>query len=1420
MFTKRVLQGLLIFISFVIFSCSNAKIPDFQTNDPDAPFNIFHLFDDYPALKAAWDSVPGNRGNTLMADMLKEDIPTGAEFMHILSYLLERADDPGLGLLEDLKQTMRVMIDTDQRLYGHSGNNAGDPIDSFFAKDDPVTLVNNFYSLLDEVTTGVEGGALKVGASVMGMTRIILNYLLTKSPAEIEEAMSDLMDDLKGAEFRDTFADLMDLAAPMMAMTDYPMWVHTGADPGLDSLEIDYTDMQPGESVNSGLGNSARGVNYLLAGMFDMLYGEAVDRETMYDLFDTLDDAVSDKEIIKKFIWNMSNYFTPGGKTYGALQTGNTNVDTGIYNTSSGQLYSDADLSVTLRELLTGMGGQLLRDDRRSSFGYRDGITSKGYTIAEFLKTVKKCYINWDTAQIKESIYDLLRVDMFGRDRRSDPEALSASMLEHLLYLGCIGVNYGYEHKADANEVKENDTYDPYGTVLREHGHGKQIGYVTLNDVLFSIQSQKNPLAGVGNYELGFETVGQDVVNKGRTRTYRSKNNFTIAERDRYKFAFSLNYQASKFLTGPIVGDFGVGKALNGGNVNGDGGNVIDGYMPYSPNGKAFKDMTSFAFAAIIRTCWKGEGPYYFKDPSAPTATINGFTGRKYLRPDGRVYALMDGSGKYFYPPDGGDDIDDDGDGQRENRYHATFKTDYYMIEQEHLGKGEERKYYVPIEQEGPRDYLGRPTVEASTADGPRCRTYSEIVEEHYAGRGCASQEEAMFRNFLWLQNEKKIVFILPLWAAGEPPVLCSLVKKYFPAIDCDDFPIKAGIESAVYQVLEANGLSGFGAARKFRANTVWAKANTSGSSNIAGDYRFIIMATPIRHELYIKLLGVGTWITDTIGLTKATSAQVYLDILGKGGGLPAPLAHNIYAISRFAFPRSPLVTRGTNYQHYLMGSKNIANPDGTSDEGFSTSDDIWKKRNALMPLVVTMLAPLFDRSYYYSITNYNNALLKTLEGLNWIVKPLLYFNYDIGGTGVAKNSWQTRVYGYGNSVYESEYLIPHARALVSDWDIYKNQAETIPPETAWMGSWKAQKYYTPADIPTLFSVLADSDTSPTRSNRGQRADGLLARLVAYTEYPNRPAVTETPREWKLTDKSGKAIDRISVALEQLTTGMKGAKGRGTLINEQLSNGTMARIKQLDPPEWRFQKRPRIDDGSKYVDLDLDDIMNNVIGEAAGEGLNKYHDTDDNYASGGAVNWTDCAELVDDVRDLLGKFVLKKGPYCVSEHLFDIIDVMAQHRVDAAQVKGLQYALAKLLAYFDDGSDRWAVQGDASYAMLLDILTVALPNIDTEMGRYAAEGGDTKGQTYLNLLAAMKNATAMGALVPWIVDTVSINPYSSGDFLRDLSRWLDSDLLNAPNTKFYSTLGTMLLEMGDVIGVAPSAEGLQMIYDHYGFQSN
>jgi hypothetical protein len=322
-----------------------------------------------------------------------------------------------------------------------------------------------------------------------------------------------------------------------------------------------------------------------------------------------------------------------------------------------------------------------------------------------------------------------------------------------------------------------------------------------------------------------------------------------------------------------------------------------------------------------------------------------------------------------------------------------------------------------------------------------------------------------------------------------------------------------------------------------------------------------------------------------------------------------------------------------------------------------------------------------------------------------------------------------------------------------------------------------------------------------------------------------RPAVTETPLVYKRPNMD--AINAICAGLEQLTTGIKGHKARGTEIDEKMSNGTLARIKQLDLPEWRFVKRVRPDDPAKSVDIDLDKMLRKVVGGDSGndmnKGLNQFIDKSGVYTDhGGCIrpDFTEINDLLSDLTDLMNDFVVRGAPYGISENLFDILDVMARHNVTAEQVKGLQYALAKMLAYYEGSEQKWLLQGESGFSVLFDLLTTAVPVIDAEMGNYASMNGKTKGEVFRSLLTSMQNVSKENGMMEFILDTVTIGPYSSGDVLTELNQWMASDLVSGDYTRFYSTLSDMLEDMSDTVSTAPTEESLGQIYEYYGFQLN
>ncbi|MBN2159061.1 MAG: hypothetical protein JW807_06675 [Spirochaetes bacterium] len=1430
---------------FIITGCSSEKEKWFQTNDPPAPFNLFHLFDNYPSLKAAWDSVPGHMGNVKMAEMMKADIPGTAEFLSILAFLMDRADFPGLDLLDDLKAALALVSDDSERFYGNnqkwseSGTEAYD-IHSYYGDgnaDVYLSEENGFYGFLDEISRYT--GGPKVGVSVIGMTNRIVKYLVdNKDAGDLQEFMDDLrevltedVDPADGVpDFQVTLKDLAEFAATPMAIADFPMWIDTPdpLNPGDDTLVENISDMDT--HTDSELGNMALGFQKLLSGMITLMNGATIDRDGMYDMINNLSAAVDDVDATERLVWNMSNYFTPNGLYYTTEDNSNTVVDTvnKKYCTDSGQLYSDAQIGETLREVLTASAGLFLRDDRRGSLSWYDSIASEDYPLAGVLKNAKKVYADWETAQIQESIYDMMRFDIFGRDRRVSG-SYGTSLLEHLLFVGAVSGNFGFEWKPNTDEVNDNPIMDPYNTVQRENGHGEFIGELTLNDSLFSLECQKDAAAQVGTFEIAFDNSTPKInAPDGRNCVFRSRDSFNEDNKATRQFTFSLNYPAIRFSSGPCAGDYGTGT---GGNPSGPAP-ATDGYIPYTANGNGFKDLSSWTFAHVIRACWEGEGPYY----ATQGAVSIGADKYRYFRPDGTVYAEVDKSTEpwvYTYPVDSSssyDAADASSPGNRWNRYKASWSTDHYMIETRQDQGSDLIRYWIPKDSDGDTEADAAPVVGGKdTSSG---RTYYEIIQENDHNRECASYEEAIFRNFQWVMNEKKMVLIIPLYIYATIPLL-------------------ARMESAVYQIIEGNGITGLSLARKYRANGVWAKANTgstndstctyANTSKVPGDYRITVLATPTRYQMW-NYVGSYWYNDDVLKLTVVDSVKVYTNTIGRGTATPGIVAHNIFALSRLAFPRSALITRTFNsrdYEHYLLGSKNVNN-NNTTDEGFTTSNTVWKNRNALVPLFIALLAPLREKS-----TPEVNALAKMLEGLKFLIKPMVYFNYNIGSTNgydeVAMNCWLPRIMGpraTANDAWPSseEYEAPHSRALMGDWDVTGFDKED-DSETAWLGGWDAQDYYRPEEIPTLLSVLIDSDISRTRANISQRADGLLAKLLSYGDTCVRPSVTETvvtPEPFTADELA--AVDNVCLGLEQMTSGMKTSeRARGTEIEERMSNGTcggtvtaLSSVKQLDLPEWMFAKRIRPDDPAKYIDLDLDDLLDKVIGEAPDEGLNQFHDTNANLADG-TPDWSDFTNVDDDgaldvLQTLIGQFMAEGSPYRITEYLFDIVEAVLRHNPSEAQVKGLQYNLGKMLAYYGEDSShvyRWMMQGeDPNFSVLYDLLTTALPRVDDEMELYASANGKTRGEVYRSLMASLENVTRDNGMAAFIMDEISIGHHSSGDLINDLALWLDSDLISGPNTVFFRTMSDLLNDMAGIVSASPSSEELYLIYDNYGFQTN
>ena len=170
-----------------------------------------------------------------------------------------------------------------------------------------------------------------------------------------------------------------------------------------------------------------------------------------------------------------------------------------------------------------------------------------------------------------------------------------------------------------------------------------------------------------------------------------------------------------------------------------------------------------------------------------------------------------------------------------------------------------------------------------------------EKIHESSAGRACATQEEAMFRNFQWLVNEKKFVFTIPMWVES------------------------LGMNSAAYIVIEANGLAGLALAQKgghttnpAEGNGEWLLLQNEGTGVIAGA------------ELTRRGMTVNYGDSYTPGDARVmvfcrednavTQSLLWQNILGKGHVLPDVIVQNFGPMPRMAFlENGPTLASGSS---------------------------------------------------------------------------------------------------------------------------------------------------------------------------------------------------------------------------------------------------------------------------------------------------------------------------------------------------------------------------------------------------------------------------------------------------------------------------------------------------------------------------
>lgn len=1304
----------------------------FQDNGSDKEYPHFvltEIFKGWGGLEEMWDSIDADGFNERFNNTVNSFIDEFITFSHLGSSIL--GDDSRVVILlagTDASKLLGYLIDPAENYPVRHVSNSF----SHYFSEESTDYTEGFYALLDEV---FKDGENPGSADMVAVNWKILNrFNDTKSPEELQEDMEELIDDILDPDFKEDFVDLTTMLGKLLVRADYPL---------------------SADDESMGIGNAAKGVVDLVM-WYNRMEKDPVTRALLrsqvseaVSMFDPSPSSTNNLKI-HKLLENIRDYFTESGSVYSDDNPNN------VYRMDNDEIYSDAEITNTIREMLPSTASLLMRSDRiHSVIDSKDG--EKVYVLRELTKNLNALGYDPDAVNMESSLMAMMRYDCLGRDR-TDPSsgAYPASHLESLLFVTHVTSNMGW---VDRNDISDDEVVEPTDPRY-DHGHGTYTGRLSLNDSLFSIKTHKT-MNSLGLFDISLSPYDGNHI-------HRSMDPFTTMNRENFNFFFNQNYDVLNCLAPPCVGDLG---SPEGGSPD-DIEKVIpgmNGFKAYSPDGLEEPQMAAWTLGLIVRACFNGEGPYYYADPEAERFMVGNKDWLIYRRPNGKVYAYVDKTDSenwdYFYPVDAGDSLDPDLNGktldgkwQRYNRYKSEWHSDYYMThyvvdDVDDHGEPITLDRYVTLDNS--TNDLGMKAVDGNSNWAAGRLTYHEAITENDNARACSSPEEALFRNYQWFMAEKKMVIILPL------------------KVDLD------GTQAAIFQVLEANGLMGLGNLRKYRGNHFWAKSQARGLSNIPGDYRIeVVSSSP-----------------DQSG-SPTCALDVYNKTLNCGHATPSVVGENLPALVRLGFPRyTSLKTRTTGIEDSELGSKE-----------FQLNDSIWQNRSAVLAPFIALISALreFTPQDGYGVNPLKRGIHMFVEGTSPLIKPLVYYQKQNGQHPLL--SWKPRIMGSdedGPSEGWGDYLGDDY--LRSSADFHNNVARRA---SAWNGTEMERRYYQPATMKNLLNVLIDSDitagTDPETAYSDSRMDGILPVMMENKS---------TTRLLKALLSNANNSDRLYSALEQIVGAMKITKGRFTQINENPE-------KSIYFPNFMFVAgsiKGYYDEfisfiGQRDEDIILDIGLDRLIGHAAiddvhdGYGLVQYVDEQLDE------DWED----LDDKLDLLEDLLHPSSPYSVVESALSMNEkVFGRDRLyTEEEIKGLTYTLGKLLVHYDVAENIWLNQGEEGFDDLLTILQVRLPQIHELM----KDGEGFSGDNYKAALTINADMMKPGGPVEFLVSNMETK-VDWETLLADSARFVADDLITG-DKPLWSTFSELLNDLAVAVDRSKDGSLMDQVYANYGFQRN
>ncbi|MBP7735230.1 MAG: hypothetical protein KA369_04585 [Spirochaetes bacterium] len=217
--------------------CSKKQLASFQQNDQEPQYNLLKLFDGFPALHSAIDSLDSQRLNDTLGDMLLN----GFEIPLFLRDAVDLVQAPFLvPMVGELHGLLKIMMDPADYHYKDSGQ-----ADKGYYDNTSVDRLAQFYSALDQVADNTN-----LSSDILAMAGQVVDYMVNeKDPVEIESDMGRMM---KVRFFQHCMYDASGYAV------DLPAGDYTLPSNGISSGDISSLEIPIGMKVTlyDGSGNS------------------------------------------------------------------------------------------------------------------------------------------------------------------------------------------------------------------------------------------------------------------------------------------------------------------------------------------------------------------------------------------------------------------------------------------------------------------------------------------------------------------------------------------------------------------------------------------------------------------------------------------------------------------------------------------------------------------------------------------------------------------------------------------------------------------------------------------------------------------------------------------------------------------------------------------------------------------------------------------------------------------------------------------------------------------------------------------------------------------------------------------------------------------------------------------------------------